>query len=412
MAVALLLICVGCERRPRAAPVASPPPDEAPTETAEPAEQPPAGEPVERELQSGETLATALAAAGLSADEATRVIAALREVDVPFARLRPGQTLSLWTDEAGACTALNFHLTPALSFQVRRRDGELAARRVELPVETRVVKLGARVETSVYEAILQHGETDDLASLVSQLFAWDVDFYTDPRVGDTFKLIFEKTFLPDGKPYGYGRLLAGEYNGEVTGKKRGYWVEDSDPDARGFYDERGRQMRKTFLVAPLDTMRVTSRFGMRRHPVLGGWRMHGGVDYGARTGTPVWAVADGQVVGAGGRGAAGNMVKIEHGGGLVTMYLHLSRIAVRSGQRVHQRQLIGRVGATGRVTGPHLDFRVQQNNKPINPQKLRMIATPLRTLPADAMPKFEELMNEFATQLELIEVAGGAPTRR
>jgi murein DD-endopeptidase MepM/ murein hydrolase activator NlpD len=401
--VFLVLSSTMCQRS------APPPTDEAAADaTPEPT---PAGILTERVIQSGETLAASLAAADLPPPEIARVTAALATVGFPFEKMQKGQEYALRVSDGGAVLSFDFVAGKILSFEVRDDNGTLVARRIEVPTAVKIEKVGARVLTSVYEAILALGESDELASLVSNLFAWDIDFYTDPRRGDGFKLVFEKIVTPDGQTVGYGRLLAGEYDGAVTGRKRGFWLEVDDEDYRGFYDERGQQMRKTFLVAPLDTIRVTSRYGMRRHPILGRRMMHSGVDYGVPKGTPVWAVADGVVVGAGRQGGAGNMVKIDHGG-LTTMYLHLSKIAVRKGQRVRQRQMIGRVGSTGRSTGPHLDFRVLQGNRYVNPQTLRMIATPLKKLPESYRPQFEAAMLEMQAQLEIVslpEITGGTP---
>ncbi|MCZ7583373.1 MAG: hypothetical protein M5R36_08610 [Deltaproteobacteria bacterium] len=254
---------------------------------------------------SGQTLPGALAQAGVADEDAMEVVDALRDVEFPFRRMRPGQTVVAYLDD-GALGGLDFHVDRLVHYEVRPEGDGFAARREEIPTTTEVRDMGARVATSVYEAILDAGEGDGLASLVSGLFAWDIDFYTDPRVDDSFRLIYERELLPDGTPHGYGRLLAGEYDGEKTGRRRGFWFSVGDEDIDGFYDEKGVQLRRTFMRAPLDTMRITSRFGMRRHPILKRRAMHHGVDFGAPTGTPVWAVADGKVISAGRRGAAGN----------------------------------------------------------------------------------------------------------
>lgn len=381
-----------------------PPPAPAPT-PAEPATPtPPPGMKVDGQIQSGEGLAAALTRVGVSPEQFEKIRQSLETVDFPFKRIRGDQPFTVWLDENGVCRAFDFQVSRIQTYHLREKEGALAAERVDVPTTTRIETLGARVYTSVYEEIIGHGHTDELASLVSNLFAWDINFYTDPRRGDSFKLVFERTLLPGGETYGYGRLLAAEYDGQVTGLKRGYWLEIDDPDFAGFYDENGTQLRKTFLVAPLDTMRITSRFGLRLHPVLGRRMMHSGVDYGAAVGTPVWAVADGKVLSAGHAGAAGNLIKLAHDGGYVTMYMHLSRIAVRTGQHVRQRQLIGRVGSTGRSTGPHLDFRIQQGSRYVNPLKMRMIASPLKKLPEQYRSAFAATIEQLKPQLEAIAV--------
>ena len=392
----------------------APPAEPTPTPTPEPT--PPPGIPLEGSLENGETLSDCLTRFEVSADDAKRIVAALRTVDFPFRKLRPNHTFTLWIADDSSVTGFDFFIDRLTVYRLRAADDDSLQAQVEtVPTRVETHTIGARVQTSVYQAILDQGETDGLASLVSNLFAWDINFYTDPRVGDGFRLVFEKRLVADGEVVGYGHLLAAMYDGEVTGEKRGYWFEAGDPDWDGFYDVEGKQLRKTFLVAPLDTMRITSRFGMRRHPILHRRQMHHGVDYGAPRGTPVWAVANGQVIGAGSAGAAGRMVKIQHVGGYVTMYLHLSRVTVRTGQHVNQRQMIGRVGSTGRSTGPHLDFRVKHNGRYVNPQRLRMIASPLKVLPELHREAFAATIAALDPQLEAIALppvstADQAPT--
>jgi len=353
-------------------------------------------------VQEGDNLTAAITGIDIDPQQTERIITALRTIDFPFRNIRPGQRFVVWTDGQGNVTAFDYQLDRVTKFVVRTVDGALVARRVKLVTTTKVGRLGGRVNTSVYQAILDEGETDNLASLVSNLFAWDIDFYSDPRVGDSFRLIFEKYYLPNGEFLGYGRLLAAEYNGEATGRKFGYWYDTADGEWDGFYDENGTQLRKSFLVAPLDTMRITSNFGMRMHPIDKKRKMHYGVDYGAAVGTPIWAVADGVVLSAGRSGGAGNMVHLEHAGGYETMYLHLSKINVRRGQNVHQKQMIGKVGNSGHSTGPHLDFRVKHNGDYINPRRLRAIATPLKKLPFEQMARFRITIEEMKPQLALI----------
>ncbi len=401
---AFVFLTAACEKAP-------PTPPAAPTPTPEPEPTPPSGIPLEGVIRSGETLPAALAQFKVEQERIEPIIAALKVIDFPFRKIRPNQTFTTWIEDPGIIRGFDYHVDKLHTYQVRENPaGELVAELIEIPTTVKVRRMGGRVLTSVYTAILEAGESDALASLVSNVFAWDVDFYTDPRVGDSFRLIYEKRFVQGGEPHGYRHLLAAEYDGEVTGVKRGYWFAVGDEDWDGFYDEDGKQLRKTFLVAPLDTMRVTSRYGMRRHPILGRRKMHHGVDYGAPRGTPVWAVAAGKVISSGRAGAAGNMVKLSHPGGFVTMYLHLSRLNVRVGQQVRQRQMIGRVGSTGRSTGPHLDFRVKQNGQYINPQRLRMIASPLKVLPPQHRTAFATVIAAMKPQLEAVSVPDQTPT--
>ncbi len=355
-------------------------------------------------MRNGDNLVSALERVAITREQANDVARALAMVDFPFTGLRPGQTFVAQVKDDGAVSRFAYQVSDLVTYVVERQTGGLVARRIEIPTTLEVETMGASVETSVYAAILERGGNDTLATLVSSLFAWDIDFSTDPREGDTFRLIYETHYLPDGRVSHYGRLLAGAYDGKKTGRHEGYWFDADDDAFDGFYDVNGQQLRRTFLRAPLDTMRVTSRYGYRRHPVLGRTMMHHGVDYGAPIGTPVRAVADGRVISAGRAGAAGKMIKLRHSAGIVTMYLHLSRIRVKRGQWVQQGTTIGNVGSTGRSTGPHLDFRVQRNGRYINPSSLKMYSEPAKTLPGTYREAFEALMADMRPRLDAIDV--------
>ncbi len=406
VAVAVLFPTNGCDECGSSPPAVAPSPTPIPTPIPTPTPFP--GARVEGALKSGDNLVTALERMAIVRDQANEIAAALSGVSFPFTDLRPGQKVEAWVKDDGTVSRFDYHLNDLVTYRVERKDGALTARRDEIPTTLEVETMGAMVESSVYAAILERGGNNALATLVSSLFAWDIDFSTDPRKGDTFRLIYESYRTPDGRLSHYGRLLAGAYDGTRTGHHEGYWFDADDDEFDGFYDVNGQQLRRTFLRAPLDTMRVTSRYGYRVHPTLGRRMMHHGVDYGAPTGTPVHAVADGRVIAAGRAGAAGKMVKLKHSAGIVTMYLHLSRIRVKVGQWVRQGTVIGNVGATGRATGPHLDFRVTRNGKFINPAALKMYSEPAKKLPSKYREAFEALMADMRPRLEAVEVPEGA----
>ena len=201
------------------------------------------------------------------------------------------------------------------------------------------------------------------------MLAWDVDFYQDVRGGDSLKLVVER-FEADGRFWKHGEILAAEYEGKVAGRKRLFRYTDPGGDT-GYYDDAGTSARRGFLKAPVPYVNLTSRFGSRRHPLLGYVRAHQGVDYGAPEGTPVWAVGDGVVTLAGWNGGCGLMVQVRHRNGFDSVYCHLSRVNVAAGARVAQRQVVGRVGSTGLSTGPHLHYAIRQGGAYVNPLRLQ-----------------------------------------
>ncbi len=214
------------------------------------------------------------------------------------------------------------------------------------------------------------GEEDALAyDLAERCFGWDIDFYTDLRRGDTFRIVVEKKLL-DGKFAGYRNILAAEFvnDGKVF---QAYRFVYPDTGAADYFDEVGLSKRKEFLKSPFKYgAHVTSRFsGSRLHPIYKVYRPHFGVDYGAPLGTPVQATADGKVVFVGWEGGSGRMVRIQHKNSYETKYLHLGGFGpgIRAGAQVRGGDVVGYVGSSGDSTGPHLDYRVSYHGSPINP---------------------------------------------
>jgi murein DD-endopeptidase MepM/ murein hydrolase activator NlpD len=205
---------------------------------------------------------------------------------------------------------------------------------------------------------------------LSEIFAWDIDFTTDIRNGDTYRAVVEDLWH-DGKFVRHGRIMAAEFTNNGT-TYEAYRFEENG--RAGYYDAKGKSLRRAFLKAPLNYKRISSGYGIRRHPITKRVEMHRGIDYAAPLGTPVSAVGDGIVEYAGYKGLNGNIIIIRHPNGYRTYYLHLHKIlkAVRRGRRVVQGQEIGTVGATGRATGPHLDFRIKKGRNFVNPLKIHI----------------------------------------
>ena len=200
------------------------------------------------------------------------------------------------------------------------------------------------------------------------MYDWEVDFTRDLRPGDRVEVLIERLQSPEGEKR-LSRILAARV--DVAGIPSFAFAFDGPNGSTGFYDDRGRSLRRAFLRAPLRFSHISSRFGGRFHPILKRWRTHEGTDYAAGYGTPVRATADGIVTEAGRNGGYGNLVELRHANGIRTRYGHLSRFAsgLHVGQRVAQQQIIGYVGATGLATGPHLHYEFLVNGRPTNPQR-------------------------------------------
>jgi murein DD-endopeptidase MepM/ murein hydrolase activator NlpD len=271
------------------------------------------------------------------------------------------------------------------------RSEDLTASLVPFDKERAVVALHGeinRAASSLFAAMDAAGERPDLSLELADIFGGEIDFNTDLQPGDTFGLAVEKVYR-DQRFSSYGPVLAAEFSNsgrrlrairfEVPGGKPAY------------YDEQGRSLKRFFLASPLKfTAPITSRFsGARFHPILKIYRPHFGVDYGAPSGSPVVAVAAGTVVSAGWAGEGGRLVHLRHASGYETLYMHLSSIAVRAGQHVSQGDLIGRVGMTGLATGPHLDYRVRRDGRPMNPLNLLKSMPPGEPVPSAFLAAFQ-----------------------
>jgi murein DD-endopeptidase MepM/ murein hydrolase activator NlpD len=253
----------------------------------------------------------------------------------------------------------------------------------------------ATIDHSLYVALTESDASPQLAIKLSQIFAWQIDFYHLQK-GDNFKVVYEEHYInqkgnlsdyPEDLQFvGIGKILAAyfQHNG-----KDFYAIPFIQNSTFQYFDENGNSLRKAFLKAPLEFGRISSRFSRSRlHPVLGVHKPHLGVDYAAPVGTPVLSTGDGVIVEASYQRGNGNYLKVRHNSVYTTMYLHLSRFAkgIKRGTNVKQGQVIGYVGSTGLSTGPHLDYRFYVNGTPVDPLKVEV---------PPSYPVKEELLDEF-----------------
>lgn len=255
----------------------------------------------------------------------------------------------------------------------RLADGRYVARETHVSLSPAYRRVAGTIETSLYEAALDEGAGDQQVVDFAQIFAYDVDFQREIRRGDTFEMVFEAFVDERGRPVRAGELVYAELNGHFTDKAF-YRFTPADDGITDYFDAEGESARKFLMKTPINGARLSSGFGLRRHPISGYTKMHKGTDFAAPTGTPVYAAGNGVVVRADRFGGYGNYVRIKHANGYETAYAHLSRFGpgIKKGTRVRQGDVIGYVGTTGASTGPHLHYEVLLDGVQIDPISLKL----------------------------------------
>ena len=323
-------------------------------------------------------------------------------------RIQAGHVLTAVRTASGELQALSYQIDAAHRLWLRAPAHTPAATALPqprwtasiqaIPYLTRLVGVSGTLRSSLFQAMEEAGERDRLALSFASIFSWDVDFNTETRPTDVFRVLVQKEYR-NGKFSQYGHILAAEYvnGGHVYEALR---FRDRHGIA-AYYRPNGQPLKREFLSSPLPIpLRVTSAFSEDRfHPILKIYRPHLGVDFGAPMGTPVEAIGAGVVIRAGWQGEDGNMVQLRHPNGFDTLYLHLSRILVHVGQRVAQGQRIGLVGMTGLATGPHLDFRIEQHGEFENFMTVRKQLPPGRPVPPNRMARFRQLRAQYMPEL-------------
>jgi len=324
----------------------------------------------------GDTLMDVVLASGAKESEAAEAIGALKGVYNPRG-LVPGQSVKVTlspNDDDGSVqlNALDVITATSRDVSVVRERDAFSASLVEKPMSVSLVRAAGEIDSSLYEAGDAAGVPAAVIMQVIQAFSWDIDFQRDIQPGDTFEVVFERTQSADGRWSKTGKLRAAGLT--VGGKERWLYRHAASAGEDAFFDAQGKSARKAFLRTPIDGARLSSRFGMRNHPILGYTRMHRGVDFAAPTGTPIYAAANGVVDFVGHQRGYGRIVRLLHKGENETAYAHMSAFArgLRKGQAVKQGQVIGYVGMTGTATGPHLHYEVAVKGQQVNPMSIQI----------------------------------------
>lgn len=356
-------------------------------------------------LQPRETLADILYRLGFTAQQIYN-LAQCPDSIFDVRRMRPGQPYALLCDKDSAATPRYFIYEESPKSYITFDLGDnYRATRCTKPVEWRESEVAGRVNSSLWVAMEESGASPQLAVLMSHIFGWSIDFFGIQK-GDEFRLIYSQEHVEE-KPLNNYRILAASFATADTIVYAIPFVQDGE---ELFYNNNGNSLEGAFLKAPLDFYRITSKFtNSRFHPVLKRYRAHHGVDYAAPTGTPVYAIGNGKVIAKGYQaGGGGNYVKIRHNSTYTTTYMHLSRFAkgLKVGDTVKQKEVIGYVGSTGLSTGPHLDFRVYENGKPINPLTIK--SQPKKPISQENKEAFTVVCDSLVKRLSGMALSGNA----
>ena len=351
-------------------------------------------------IKKGETLSDIFVKYRLS----IRELFSLKEASANIHQLRDlqvNQPYRIVLDKNNKINSFSYWIDEDHILNVRCGENGFCAEKIPVTYEKRIECLSGVIKENLVSSLGQDRNAVMLALDLSDIFAWDIDFASDIKTGDTFKVVVEGFFL-NGKLRKYGNILSAEIenNGETY---RAYRF--SNGGHADYYDAAGKSLKKAFLKAPLNFRRISSTFShKRKHPVLKICRPHHGIDYAAPRGTPVSAAGDGTVVFSGRRGGYGNLVILQHLNGCTTYYGHLSKIcnAAHTGKKVTQGEIIGQVGATGIATGPHLHFEMRINNIPVNPLSVKIARG--GAIAGKSMAEFDRVKNEMDAKLASIHV--------
>ncbi|MCK6419079.1 MAG: M23 family metallopeptidase [Alphaproteobacteria bacterium] len=350
-------------------------------------------------FKKGDTMGQALARAGIPEQDANNIINSLRPHFNPRL-IKAGQSIDLHYTRADdrrnrLFQQLSLTLDPVKTLNVELVSaGDYAARIEEKKVVERVYARKVEINNSLYASAAASGVPPAIIAEMIKAYSWDVDFQRDIQQGDIVEVMYKVYETEDGHLVRNGEFAYA--NLSLGGRSKPIFRFEMEDGRIDYFKPDGRSLRKTLLTTPIDGARISSGFGMRRHPIMGYNKMHKGVDFAASTGTPIYAAGDAVVDFVGRQNGYGNYIRLRHNGQLKTAYAHMSRFArgINKGTRVRQGQIIGYVGSTGNSTGPHLHYEVLVNNAQVNPRSI--------DLPTGQMLEGKEL-KRFKTRVAKVE---------
>ena len=342
-------------------------------------------------VKSGDTLEKILKKSGFQNKEITEVIKETKKIFNPKNLIIGKEiTIKYENKDKKYINSIFIPLEFNKNFYLEKIDEKFIAEITSKKTQKRLVKKNGVITDSLYLSGLRAGIDKKAINEMIAIFSFSVDFQRDIWRNDNFEIFYEEEFIKyDKSNKNLGKILYASLELQSLGSLKLFRF-DSDNGKIEYFDENGKSAKKLLMKTPVDGARLSSGFGMRKHPILGYNVKHRGVDFAAPKGTPIYAAGDGRIEKKGWNGAYGKYIRIRHANNFKTAYAHLSKFNKTPGGRVKQRQIIGYVGSTGRSTGPHLHFEILKNNIRINPQKLK--------LPSGRKLKGEELQRFIETK--------------
>lgn len=344
------------------------------------------------------SLGTALNSLDISANT-TYKIGQLKNSSL-LTNLRVGDTLTIWIDKHAKLQKILYPKSKVLRYELNKDNDGFEIKTIEEQVDIRTEVASGTIDSSFYLAGQKAGLSAKTIMNLADLYAWEIDFIRELRQGDSFKVIYEAKYL-NNEYIGDGDIIAAQITtNKQSETHNAFLLTDEQGEKLGYFDDKGKNLKKAFLKNPVDVVRITSTFQPKRfHPILKKVRSHRGVDYGGPTGTPIRVTGNGKVIYRGWGRGYGNYIKVQHAGKYMTLYGHMSKFGkYKRGQYVKQGQVIGYIGSTGYATGPHLHYEFRINGVHKDPLKMKFpSASPV---PKDYRTAFKDRSNLMLAQLE------------
>lgn len=318
-------------------------------------------------VRSGDSFGIILGAHGVQPGKIFQIVEKVKDTFNPR-KIVIGKPYVILKDSDSAGRPRTFiYENDLVNYTVVELGDSISAYTAKKPVTITKKAVSGVINSSLSEAIQDEGLNYLLAHEMNNIYQWSIDFFRLQK-GDRFKLVYNERYINDTIYAGIESIEASVFYHEDKPYYAFNFVADSISGDRDYYDEKARPLQSFFLKAPLNFSRISSRFSPKRfHPVQNRWKAHKGTDYAAPHGTPIWSTANGEVIASSYTAGNGNYVKIKHNGTYTTQYLHMSKRAVKKGQRVKQGDIIGYVGSTGLATGPHVCYRFWVNGQQVDP---------------------------------------------